>query len=67
MSRTKTAVRVISAPDRVFAADLAVRMGDVDRARTTLTEIRALELDDRARAAMAADLATAAEIERDLA
>lgn len=42
-------------------------MGDVDRVRATLTEIRELELDDHAQAAMAADLATAAEIERGLA
>jgi uncharacterized protein HemY len=53
-------------PALVYRADLAVRMGDVHHARATLTEIRQLDLDDRARAALAAELATAADIERDL-
>jgi hypothetical protein len=53
-------------PALVYRADLAVRMGDVHHARATLTAIRQLDLDDHARAALAAELATAADIERDL-
>ncbi len=53
-------------PALVYRAELAVRMGDLERARATLTEIWGLSLDDDAQAAMAPDLATAAEIERDL-
>lgn len=53
-------------PVLVYRAELAVRMGDNERARTTLAEIRDLELDDQDRARLAADLATAAEVEREL-
>lgn len=54
-------------PALVYRAELAVRMGDVQRARATLSEVHELELDDGAKKALAADLATAAELERDLA
>lgn len=50
----------------VYRADLALRMGDPRRASDALAEIRALDLDHGARAAVAAELATAAEIESDL-
>lgn len=50
----------------VYRAELAARMGDRERLVATLAEIRALDLDDHARVIAAADLATAAEIERDL-
>jgi len=51
----------------VYRAELAARIGDRERAMTTIAEIRALDLDDDARIMATADLATAAEIERDLA
>jgi hypothetical protein len=44
-----------------------VRLADRARARATLARLLALELDDGARERVAADLATADEIERDLA
>lgn len=67
LARHTDAPSIERLPALVYRAELAVRMGDVDRARTALTDIRELELDDPDRAAMAADLTTAAEIERDLA
>jgi catechol 2,3-dioxygenase-like lactoylglutathione lyase family enzyme len=54
-------------PALVYRAELATRMGNRERAMATLAEIRALDLDDDARVIAAADLATAAELERDLA
>lgn len=54
-------------PALVYRAELAVRMGDRERVVATLADIRALDLDDAARVIAAPDLATAAEIERDLA
>lgn len=54
-------------PALVYRAELAIRTGDHDGAVATLAEIRSLALDDRDRAVVAADLAVAAEIERDLA
>ncbi len=53
-------------PALVYRADLALRMGDPRRATDALAEIRALDLGDGARAVLAAELATAAEIERDV-
>jgi catechol 2,3-dioxygenase-like lactoylglutathione lyase family enzyme len=53
-------------PALVYRAELAVRIGDGERAMATLVEIGALDLDDDERAMAAADLASAAEIERDL-
>lgn len=50
-------------PALVYRADLAVRMGDHAQATATLAEIHALELDDAARGRLAADLASAAEIQ----
>jgi catechol 2,3-dioxygenase-like lactoylglutathione lyase family enzyme len=50
----------------VYLAELLVRIGDRDRAVATLAEIRALDLDEAVRAARASELATAAEIEREL-
>jgi hypothetical protein len=54
-------------PALVYRAELAARMGDRARAMATLAEIRALDLGAEARVVGAADLAAAAELERDLA
>jgi hypothetical protein len=54
------------APVLVYLAELLVRTGDRERAGAILAEVRALDLDDDDRGAVAADLAAAAEIEHDL-
>lgn len=53
-------------PALVYRTELAVRMGDHETARTSLAQIRALDLDDETRTLMASDLAAAVEIEREL-
>ena len=66
LARHAGAPSIERVPALVYRAELAVRMGDLERARATLTEICRFTLDDDAQAAIAPDLATAAEIERDL-
>lgn len=39
----------------LYRAELAVRVGDADRARTSLAEARAVDMDAEGRAALAAD------------
>jgi len=66
LARHTSAPAIERLPALVYRADLSVRMGDHAKATATLAEIRGLGLDDAARVELAADLATAAEIQRDL-
>jgi hypothetical protein len=67
LARHADAAPIERLPALVYRAELAVRMGDLERARATLSAVHGLALDDDAKPALAADLATAAELERDLA
>ncbi|MFI6869397.1 bleomycin resistance protein [Nocardia sp. NPDC050406] len=53
-------------PALVYLAELRIRTGDRDRAAALLAEVAALDLSDADRAAVADDLAVAAELEADL-
>lgn len=67
LARHASAPPVERVPALVYRAELAVRMGDDAQARTTLAEIAALDLSEAARRTLADDLATATEIEAELA
>lgn len=64
--RHADATAVDRVPLLVYLAELLVRIGNRERAMSTLDNLAALELSDIERSAVAAELATAAEIERDL-
>lgn len=66
LARHADAPAVERVPALVYRAELAVRMGDRERAVATLAEIRSLALDDGDRAAVATDLAIASELEQDM-
>ena len=66
LTRHADAPAVERVPALVYRAELAVRTGDHRGAAATLAEIRSLALDDGDRAAVAADLAIAAELEQDM-
>jgi hypothetical protein len=53
-------------PALVYLAELRLRTGDQPAAAAALAEVAAVELSDDERAALAEDLATAAELSADL-
>jgi hypothetical protein len=67
LARHSSAPPAERVPALVYRAELAVRTGDDGRARLALAEIAALDLDESVRSTLADDLATAAEIEAELA
>lgn len=67
LRRHRDAPAVERLPALLYRAELAVRMGDNQRAIAMLAEVRALDLDADDQLTLAAELTTAAEIERDLA
>jgi hypothetical protein len=62
----RSAALQVRVPALVYLAELRLRTGDRDAAAALLAEIDALELSGAERAALAADLATAAELAADL-
>ncbi len=66
LARHADAPAVERVPALVYLAELLGRNGDRERAARTLAALRTLPLDDAERAAVAGDLAAAAEIEHDL-